>query len=194
MELLLAALAVGVVVWLIARRNKPTAASVPDRPRVPPSKSTTIEHEIRRPTLPQGIEPQIVAALQRGDDPDEEWMRGPNDGVVRLMPYEGRFQSIAGETFSNPDGVPRQTILRRATPGTEVFLVPEPTNQYDSSAVAVYLDAGGGDTAQIGYLPRGHSSGGDVAAGKVLAWLARVASREPGAPIGATLYLVTKNS
>ena len=194
MEILLGALAVGFVVWLIARRNKAPAAAEPGPPRATTSKSTAIEYEVRRPALPPGIDAQIVTALKRGDDPDEEWMRGPNDGVVRLMPYDGRFQSVAGETFNNPDGISRQTILSRAAPGTEVFLVPEPTNQYDSNAVAVYLDTGRGDTAQIGYLPRDHSLGGDVAAGKVLAWLARVGSRQPGTPIGAALYVVTKNS
>lgn len=186
------------VVWL-AFRPKP-AQRLPEpraelsRPPAPAPRSTAVEVAVTRPILPPGIEAQIVTALKQGGDPDEEWMRGPNDGVVRLMPYEGRFQSVAGETFSNPDGASRQSILKKAKPGQEVYLIAEPTNQYDSNAVAVYLDAGGGDTAQIGYLPREHSMGGDVAAGKVVAWLARVGSRERGAPIGAALYVVTKNS
>jgi len=151
---------------------------------------------VRRPVLPSGEDVKIVEALRRGDDPDEEWMRGTpsNDGLVRLMPYEGRFQSVVGETFANPNGVSRQDVLARSTPGCEAYLIPEPSNQHDPDAVAVYIDTGNGDTAQIGYLPKNHSHGGDIAAGKVLAWLARVSARKKGAPLGAVLYIVTQNT
>ncbi len=203
MELLLiVAVAACVVGWVLLRRKAKVAQHAADAelrplplPPVPPQRATTVEVAVRRPTLPAGIEAQILAALKAGGDPNEDWMRGEpnNDGRIRLMPWEGRFKSVAGETFKNPDGVSRQTILSHAEPGAEVYLVAEPTNQYDPDAVAVYLDQGGGDTAQIGYLPRDHGMGGDIASGGVVAWLARVAKRNPTAPLGAVLYVVTKN-
>jgi hypothetical protein len=72
--------------------------------------------------------------------------------------------------------------------------VPEPSNKFDAQAVAVYLDAGEGRTAQIGYLPREHSLGGDIAAGKVASWLARAAPPRSGQLYGAVLHLSIKEA
>ena len=205
MELLLiVAVAVGVFWWVFLRAKPKDPLPSTDAelrplrlaPSPPPQRaSTTVEVAVRQPTLPSGIEAQILAALKAGGDPDEEWMRGDpsDDGRIRLMPWQGQFKSVAGETFKNPDGVSRQTILSHAEPGAGVYLVAEPTNQHDPDAVAVYLDAGGGATAQIGYLPRDHGMSGDIASGSVLAWLARVAQRNPTSPLGAVLYVVVRN-
>jgi hypothetical protein len=85
---------------------------------------------------------KIAEALRRGGDPDEEWMRGTpnNDGLLRLILYEGRFRSVVGETFANPDGVSRQDVLARATPGCEAFLISDPNNQFDPDAAAVLTE------------------------------------------------------
>lgn len=182
---------VGVAIFIVAFywlfRRQPRAATA----------ATTLEITVRRPTLPTGREQAIVSALQRGEEPDEDWMRenlrGAN-GTLRMAAFSGCFQSVAGETFNNPDGQSRQTVLAKATPGQEAWLIPEPANRHDPNAVAVYLDFGGGNTGQIGYLPRDHNHGVDLAANKVVAWLAKVAAPRRGAPLGAVLYVVTINT
>lgn len=184
-----AALAAAVVVFFLMRRrrtHRQDSASAP----------ATRDVAIVRPSLPSGRSAAIVAALQSGAEPDESWIRAGNatGSGVQLLPFSARFQSVAGESFQNPDGVSRQSILARARPGSEVYMVAEPTNQFDADAIAVYLDLGGGNTGQIGYLPNGNSLKGAVAANKVIAWLARVDKRESGAPLGAVLYVITANS
>lgn len=196
MELLVIVAVAGGIFLLVMWRKKPkpppSRASVGRRTPMPQSPpSTVVAVEVSRPSLPAGVEAQIVAALKRGEDPDEEWMHGPQDGSggLRMAPYAARFQSVSGETFANSGGVSRQEILKRASVGQLAWLIPEPTNEYDSSAVAVYLDFGNGNTGQIGYLPRDHNMSGDLAANKVSAWLARVGARRAGAPLGAALYV-----
>ena len=56
--------------------------------------------------------------------------------------------------------------------------------------MGVLVDRGGGKTAQIGYLPRNTNLMDDIAAGRVAAWLASKGRVQPGAPLGAVLYLV----
>jgi hypothetical protein len=137
------------------------------------------------------VEADIVAALRAGNEPDEAWMTEgvKDDGTIRIVP-SGRFQSVTGESFSNPDGVSRQSIIAATEPGTVVWFVPEPDNAHDPDAVRVFVDRGDGETGQIGYLPRNHDLGSDMAAGKVAAWIARKGRAKAKAPLGAVLYLV----
>lgn len=59
-----------------------------------------------------------------------------------------RFRlGVAGESRSNADGTPRQSIINVCRLGDAVRLVPEPNNPHDPHAVAVIHPAG-----QIGYL------------------------------------------
>lgn len=61
---------------------------------------------------------------------------------------ESFFCAVAGESFSNDDGISRQDIIRKyAKAGIHVHLQREPENPYDTNAIAAYL----GDH-QIGYL------------------------------------------
>lgn len=63
---------------------------------------------------------------------------------------------VAGTGFINKDGDPAAFIRRHCKDGMKVDLVREPTNPYDSNAIAVALRTGnglfGGKTAQIGHL------------------------------------------
>lgn len=202
-----AALAAAVVIFIVMRRRRAKLAAQQEieaimdeagrrpPPRVSASTAATRDVAVVRPSLPAGRSADIVAALQSGAEPDESWIRGTGGagGEVQLLPFSARFQSVSGESFQNPDGVSRQSILSQARPGSEVFLVPEPTNRFDADAIAVYLDLGGGNTGQLGYLPKDNSLKGAVAANKVIAWLARVDKREVGAPLGAVLYVITAN-
>lgn len=124
--------------------------------------------------------------LRAGKDPDRAWCDAAT-GDWRCF-----FQSVAGETFDNPNGTSRQSILKKAKPGQEVVLLPEPDNQYDPEAVAVYLLGSGGSTAQIGYLPRGHDLTGEIEDAKIAAWIKSVGAPRKGAPLGAVLFLVIK--
>lgn len=189
---LYAVVACGVVLFLVLRwRARRRAGSL----LVSPPAAETREIAVRRPALPPGRAGEIVANLQSGAVPDETWMGslGESAGGVRLLPFSACYQSITGESFGNPDGISRQSILRRARLGSEVYLIPEPTNAHDPDAIAVYLDLGRGATGQIGYLPKGNGLKGDVAAGKVVSWLAKVSASGSGAPLGAVLYVVTAN-
>lgn len=73
------------------------------------------------------------------------------------MNLDGSFHTkIVGVTFKNDDGSDRQRIIRNLSrsgeleEGTELFLVPQPTNPYDSNCVLV--QAGNGQT--LGSLSR----------------------------------------
>lgn len=166
------------------REEKPAAPASLARPV--PQTHATREVSYTQPSLPVGVESGIVEALRRGEDPDEGWIDQASDRWVCL------FSAVSGETYRNPDGVSRQQILGEAPVGHQCVLVHEATNRHDDEAVAVYLLKAGGDTAQIGYLPRGHGRLGDIAAGSIIAWLARVGSPRQGAPLGAALYLAIR--
>jgi hypothetical protein len=58
-----------------------------------------------------------VGALREGTEPDDSWMRDavPKDGRLRMLP-SGFYQSIVGESFTNPDGVSRQSIIATTVP------------------------------------------------------------------------------
>lgn len=56
--------------------------------------------------------------------------------------------AVVGESHSNSDGMPRQSIIAMCRAGDAVRLVPEPGNRHDPNAVKVIYPAG-----QIGYVP-----------------------------------------
>jgi hypothetical protein len=59
---------------------------------------------------------------------------------------------VAGVSFDNDDGTSRQSIiLKYATDGRELVLVPDPNNEYDPDAVGVFLES---PRKQLGYLNR----------------------------------------
>jgi hypothetical protein len=154
------------------------------------ARSTAIEVAVRRPKLPDGVEEGIVSALRAGKEPSDEWTgKGLSNDEIKTLP-SCFFQSVAGESFANPDGISRQSIIATTEPGTVVWLVPEPDNAYDLDAVRVFVDWGDGNTGQIGYLPRDHNLGGDITSGNVAAWFAK-SRKSDGGLFGAILYVVT---
>ena len=185
--LVIAAIYVG---WRTLRPRSSAFAFKP-QPAREPARSPVIEPVLRRPSLPAGVEAAVVAALRAGRAPDEAWMTESekDDSSIRIL-RSGRFQSVAGENFSNPNGVARQSLIAATEPGAVVWLAAEPDNQYDPDAVSVFVDRRGGETGHIAYLPRNHNLSSDIAAGKVAAWFASKGRPEPGAPLGAVLYLV----
>lgn len=152
-------------------------------PAPPPSKTTI---EVKRLILPDGVESQIVEALRRsGGDPDEKWTR-----KGRRRKYGAFFHRVAGESFNNPNGDSRQSILAKAEVGRPVHFVPEPDNPHDPEAIRIYLDVGNGAGEQIGYLPRDSKLKPYVATGAIAAWLARVSPRD--GIYGAVIYAIVK--
>lgn len=87
---------------------------------------------VNRLILPEGIEAPIIEALQRGDEPDEKWTRKGRQRV-----YGAFFHKVVGESFNNPNGVSRQSILATAQVGTMVYFIPEPSNPADPEAIGV---------------------------------------------------------
>lgn len=57
--------------------------------------------------------------------------------------------SIAGVTHANRDGSSRQIILEKIDTPTELKLVPEPLNEYDSNAIQIVSQCG-----CLGYIPK----------------------------------------
>lgn len=55
---------------------------------------------------------------------------------------------VNGVTFEG-----RQENLKQVHEGDDAKIVPEPTNEYDSNALAVYIATGGG-VLHCGYIPR----------------------------------------
>ncbi|MHC1739710.1 MAG: HIRAN domain-containing protein [Anaerolineaceae bacterium] len=52
----------------------------------------------------------------------------------------GFFSKVAGVSFRNEDGTPRQQIIRNfAREGSELVLIREPINKYDKNAIGVWL-------------------------------------------------------
>jgi hypothetical protein len=66
--------------------------------------------------------------------------------------------TVKGTGFSNLDGTSRADLIRRfVRDGMDVVLVPEPTNPFDSNAIAVYVEVKrwfffGPFRYQIGYI------------------------------------------
>ncbi len=69
---------------------------------------------------------------------------------IEYQGYEQTFSTkVVGVTYSNPDGVNRQDLLKRSKPGQPIKLFREPDNPKDKLAIAVYNRNG----QQLGYLP-----------------------------------------
>lgn len=61
--------------------------------------------------------------------------------------------AAVGVNFENPDGVSRQSLIAKMQEYERLILVPEPTNPYDSSAIAIVGSAG-----TVGYVPKDYLS------------------------------------
>ncbi|MDB5097237.1 MAG: hypothetical protein JWM80_1658 [Cyanobacteria bacterium RYN_339] len=62
---------------------------------------------------------------------------------------------VAGVSFDNRDGTPRQPYVKQAQKGDPLALRREPDNPFDGNAIGVYWTDPQGDAHQIGYVPRG---------------------------------------
>lgn len=60
---------------------------------------------------------------------------------------------VVGVTFTNEDGVSRQNIIAGLKDNSMIILRREPTNRYDTNAVAVFTEDG-----QVGYISKDYSS------------------------------------
>lgn len=70
----------------------------------------------------------------------------PSNG--RPLGYDGVSFPVAGVTFDN-----RQAIIAKMTGKETCHIVPEPTNEYDSNALAVHVLTADG-LRHVGYVPR----------------------------------------
>jgi hypothetical protein len=61
---------------------------------------------------------------------------------------------VVGVTFTNEDGTSRQSIIREIIADDTITLRREPTNKFDTNAVAVFVDGEG----QVGYIGKDYSS------------------------------------
>lgn len=75
----------------------------------------------------------------------------PAKRIIRLDPDDALdtfFCAVVGESFRNDDGSSRQEIIRaHARPGVQAHLERDTENEFDSNAIAVYVN-----DQQIGYL------------------------------------------
>lgn len=102
----------------------PTPRSAAPPPAQPSSKTLI---EVKRLILPDGVEPQIIEALQRGaGDPDDKWTR-----KGRPCAYGAFFHRVVGESFQNASGKSRQAILAKAEVGRSVYFMPDPDDPHD---------------------------------------------------------------
>jgi hypothetical protein len=62
---------------------------------------------------------------------------------------------VAGVSFDNRDGTPRQPYVKLAKKGDVLHLRRERDNPFDGNAIGVDWVEAGGDRHQIGYVPRG---------------------------------------
>ncbi|MEB3329131.1 MAG: HIRAN domain-containing protein [Candidatus Sericytochromatia bacterium] len=84
---------------------------------------------------------------------------GPARGVARevltVFPIQTR---VAGVTFENADGTPRQPFVRRVRSGDPLTLSREPENPFDPNAIAVSWADETGTWRRLGYVPRALAS------------------------------------
>jgi len=161
------------------------ASGTPEPPPADPETGQPRRVIVKRLILPEGIEAEIVESLRRGDDPDEKWTR-----VKRRRVYGAFFHKVVGESFDNPNGESRQSILAGAQVGTAVYFILEPSNPVDPEAIGVYLGTGDNGAVQIGYLPSRNKLRPYVASGAIAAWLARVRCRD--GMYGAVVFAAVK--
>ena len=60
---------------------------------------------------------------------------------------------VVGVTFTNEDGVSRQSIIRELAQCDTITIRREPTNRYDTNAIMVLTDKG-----QVGYIGKDYAS------------------------------------
>ena len=60
---------------------------------------------------------------------------------------------VVGVTFVNNDGVSRQSIIEKLKDNDTIVLRREPTNIYDTNAIAVFTEHG-----QVGYIGKDYAS------------------------------------
>jgi len=94
---------------------------------------------------------RAVAQYFEADDgeTDQEF----DEGFEGALKY-GQDVAVAGEAHENPDGINRQSIIARLSPGKMIRLVREPGNCYDRNAVRVVSPKG-----CIGYVNRDDAAG-----------------------------------
>jgi hypothetical protein len=111
------------------------------------------------------------------------------DDAALAQPERGRsFRlGVAGESYDNPDGTSRQSIIRRCRVGEPVQLIPDLDNQHDMLAVKVCRQSG----EQIGYLPRGHRLWRKLMDGRVSAVIDGVHGGTRGKPSRGVVLAVT---
>lgn len=61
---------------------------------------------------------------------------------------------VAGVSFENRDGTPRQPFVKQCRKDDMLLLRREPDNPFDGNAIAVDWSDAGGERHQIGYVPR----------------------------------------
>ncbi len=61
---------------------------------------------------------------------------------------------VAGVTFDNRDGTPRQPFIRKVKKDDRLTLCREADNPFDPNAIAVSWADPAGDQHQLGYVPR----------------------------------------
>lgn len=109
-------------------------------------------------------------------------------GGARRSPLENtkKFHTkLVGVTHQNPDGSSRQRLIREhCRSGQPIIVRPEPTNRYDSSAVAAYV-AAGSEEVQLGYFDErlaAELSRFIIKGGRVSAWVTEVTGGGAGKP------------
>ena len=60
---------------------------------------------------------------------------------------------VVGVTFTNEDGTSRQHIIKELTANDNIVIRREPTNKFDTNAIAVFTTKG-----QVGYIGKDYSS------------------------------------
>jgi hypothetical protein len=70
------------------------------------------------------------------------------------QPFDPIKTRVAGVTFDNRDGTPRQPFIRRVKKDDRLTLAREPENPFDPNAIAVRWEDPAGDVRQLGYVPR----------------------------------------
>ena len=60
---------------------------------------------------------------------------------------------VVGVTFTNKDGISRQSIIKELKENDKIFIRREPTNRYDTNAIMVLTEYG-----QVGYIGKDYSS------------------------------------
>ena len=106
------------------------------------------------------------------------WLLADNAESLEVQklgaPKRTFYTNVAGVTFRNPDGTPRQEIIRDCSQGEWLELIREPDNRHDSNAIAVRRRKSG---EQLGYISSdlafrmaGEMDSGD----RFLAWISEI--------------------